>query len=210
MKEPLFVQDNSMKTIGNIIISILKSSMAGSIFILLAVVLSFSACQPNKPEEINALTNREELPSLSVRDLTSTITDSGRVKYRFITPEMLQFDQRKEPAYEFPSGLHLFVYDQEEEIEAQIKCKWATHYQNENLWELRKDVEAVNAKGEVINTELLFWDVNKKTIYSDQFIKITTNTEIITGYGFESDDRLVNYKIKNISGILEIEEAPSF
>lgn len=177
---------------------------ASSIILLLA--FAFSSCSPNKPEEIKALTNRDEVPSLAIKDLTTVITDSGRIKYRFITHELLQFDQKTEPTIEFPSGLHLFIFDSNEQVDAQIKCNNAIYYQNKKLWELRHDVEAVNVNGEVINTELLYWDQNKHTIYSDQFIKITRQSEIITGYGFESDERLENYKIKNISGILEVEE----
>jgi hypothetical protein len=52
----------------------------------------------------------------------------------------------------------------------------------------------------------MFWDTRNKKVYSDQFIKISTDSEIITGRGFESDDRLENYKILNISGILHIDE----
>lgn len=192
-----------METDGRNIKSLLIGT-ASSIFLLLSV--AFSSCAPNKPEEIKALTNRDEFPSLTIKDLTTVITDSGKIKYRFITPELLQFDQKAEPTIEFPSGLHVFVFDANEQVDAQIKCKNAIYYQNKELWELRNDVEAVNVKGEVINTELLFWDQKKGTIYSDQFIKITRQNEILTGYGFESDERLENYKIKNISGILEIEE----
>lgn len=186
------------------IIKKLLFTTASSILLLLAVV--FSSCSPNKPEDIKALTNRDEFPSLTVKELTAVITDSGKIKYRFITPELQQFDQKAEPTIDFPFGLHLFVFDANEQIDAQIKSNIAIYYQNKELWELRNDVEAVNSKGEVINTELMFWDQKKKTIYSDQFIKITRENEIITGYGFESDERLENYKIKNISGILEVEE----
>ena len=128
------------------------TTTAGSIFILLAIVVSLPACQPNKPQEIKELTNREELPSLTLKDLTSTITDSGKVKYRFITPEMQQFDQRKEPSIEFPKGLHLYIFDDTEEVDAQIRCNEAIYHQNEDLWELRNDVEAVNTNAETINT----------------------------------------------------------
>jgi LPS export ABC transporter protein LptC len=177
---------------------------ASSIILLLA--FAFSSCTPNKPEEIKALTNREVIPSLKVKDLTTVITDSGKVKYRFVTPELLKFDQKSEPTIEFPSGLHLFIFNDIEEVEAQIKCKNAIYHQNEELWELRHDVEAVNVKGEVINTELLFWDGKKRLIYSNQFIKITRQDRISTGYGFESDEQLVNFKIKNFSGEFEVEE----
>ncbi len=177
---------------------------AGGIIILLAFVIL--ACTPNKPEEIKALTNSEELPSLTIKELTTVITDSGKIKYRFVSPQLLQFDQKAEPTIEFPGGLHLFIFDVNEDVDAQIKCKEAVYYQNTEIWELRQDVEAINMKGEVINSELLLWDQKKRSVYSDQFIKITTQREIITGYGFESDERLENYKIKNISGILEIED----
>lgn len=181
------------------------STLAGSI-LLLAIVLFSSSCAPNKPEEIKELTNREELPSHTLKDLESIITDSGKIRYRFTTPELQQFDQRQEATIEFPEGLHLYVYNSLEEIEAQIKCKQAIFHQAKDLWELRNDVEAVSLDGEVINTELMYWDMSAKTLYSDEFIKITTETEIITGTGFESDERMENYKIKNISGILQVEE----
>lgn len=175
---------------------------ASSIILLLAV----SSCTPNKPEEIKAVTSSEGLPGLSIKDLTTVITDSGKIKYRFVTPELLQFENKTDPTIEFPSGLHLFILDRKEQVEAQIKCKKAIYFKKKELWELKQDVEAVNMKEEVINTELLYWDQKKHTIYSDQYIKITRQSEIITGYGFESDEKLENYKIKNISGILEIED----
>ncbi len=180
--------------------------IAGRILFLPAIIIILTTCKPNQPEKIQELTNREELPGLSLYELNATITDSGALKYRFITAEMLQFDQRKEPTTEFPQGLHLFVFDDNENIDAQIKCKKAIYYQNEELWELLYDVESINTNGDVINTEQMFWDSKNGKIYSDEFIKITTETQIITGYGFESDEKLENYTIKNVSGILEIEE----
>jgi LPS export ABC transporter protein LptC len=179
-------------------------TIASSILLLLAI--AFFSCAPNKPEEIQALASGAEYPSLTVQDLTTVITDSGKLKYRFVTPRMLQFDQKEEPTIEFPSGLHLFVFDDNQQVDAQIKCKKAIFYKNEELWELRNDVEAVNVKGDVLNTELLYWDQKKKIIHSNEFVKITRENQISTGYGLESDDRLVNFKIKNFSGDYEIKE----
>ncbi len=187
-------------------ISKLIKTTAGSIFLLLAVVFFASACQSNEPEEIKAVVDEENHPSLSVKDLETTVTDSGRVKYRFLTPEMNQYDNRSEPYTEFPEGLHLIVYNDSGEVEAHIKSRYAIYHEKEELWELQNDVEAVNFKNEVINTEQLFWDTNKKEVYSDEFIKITTDEEILTGYGFESDEKFENYTIKNISGIVAVDE----
>ncbi|MGQ1890908.1 LPS export ABC transporter periplasmic protein LptC [Thermophagus sp. OGC60D27] len=175
-------------------------------FILLAVIAFISSCQSNTPEEIKAVVDEDNFPSLSVNNLESVITDSGKVAYRFITPEMNQYKNREKPYTEFPLGLHLIVYNAKGEIDAQIKSNYAVYHEKEDLWELQNNVEAVNFKNEVINTEQLFWDTKKHIIYSDEFIKITTDTEILTGYGFESDEKFENYTIKNISGILSVDE----
>ncbi|WP_462316929.1 LPS export ABC transporter periplasmic protein LptC [Marinilabilia sp.] len=190
----------------NYLNSIFNKKAAGSTLLLLAVLFFSGACQSNKPSEIKAVVDEENFPSLALNDLETVITDSGRVAYRFITPEMNKYDNREEPYTEFPKGLHLIVYNNQEEIDAQIKSQYAIYYERDELWELQNNVEAVNFKNEVINTEQLFWDAREHRIYSDEFIKITTDQEILTGYGFESDESLENYTIQNISGILAIDE----
>jgi len=66
--------------------------------------------------------------------------------------------------------------------------------------EAKNNVIVTNIKGEILNTEHLIWDQNKKIIYSDVFVKITTPTQILFGKGLESDERFENWKIKNPTG----------
>ena len=185
---------------------ILLLKVTASSILLLAVTFLF-ACQSNKPEEIKAITNLEEQPSLIFRTLEATISDSGLIKYRFISPEVIQYDKKREqPFIDFPQGLHLLIYNADQTIEAQIKCNVAKYLMNEKLWELKNNVEAVNFKAEVINTELLYWDEAKALIYSDQYVKITRQNEILTGNGFRSNQDLSEYTILKPKGTLEIEE----
>jgi len=181
---------------------------AGSLLILLAFVFIFifSACAPNNPEDIRAFTDKEDYPTISFKDLNAIATDSGRLKYRFVSPDVQQFDAREEPTTNFPKGLHYYIYNDNEEIESQIKCKFAIYFQVQELWELRNDVEIINISGNVVNTELLYWDTNQKRIYSDEFVKITTNEDVITGYGFETDEDISVYSIKKASGKFMLEE----
>ena len=53
---------------------------AGSV-VLLAVVL-FASCKPNSREDIDAIANKQEMPSLMMKNLESLVTDSGQVKYK--------------------------------------------------------------------------------------------------------------------------------
>jgi len=185
----------------------LKTAFAASSILLLAVSFGTTSCSSNKPEEIKAISNREDLPALSYQELETVITDSGKVKYRFITPEMLSYKFKEDPYIDFPSGFHLFIYNSSGEVETQIKCMNAIYYEKpKELWELNNDVQGINTKGEVLNTEQLFWDMKEERLYTDKFVKITTPTQIITGTGLESDQTLSNWRIKNVSGELEIEE----
>lgn len=183
-----------------------KLKVTASSLLLLAVTFLF-ACESNKPEEIQAITNLEEQPSLIFRTLETTISDSALIKYRFIAPEVIQYDRKREQPYiDFPKGLHLLIYNSDQVIEAQIKCNVARYLMNEKLWELKNNVEAVNFKAEVINTELLYWDETKALIYSDQYVKITRQTETLTGNGFRSNQDLSEYTILKPKGSLEIDE----
>ncbi|MDT3738345.1 MAG: LPS export ABC transporter periplasmic protein LptC [Candidatus Kapabacteria bacterium] len=55
--------------------------------------------------------------------------------------------------------------------------------------------------GNRLETSVLEWNNSTQKIYSNEFVKITTKSEIITGYGFVSDQNLDNYKINKVSGI---------
>jgi LPS export ABC transporter protein LptC len=178
----------------------------GSILVLLAFAFFMYSCAPNNPEDIKAISDREELPNFYFKELNAIATDSGHLKYRLIAPEVMQFDSKEEPTIDFPNGLHYYIYGANEVIESQIKCKFAIYYQKTESWELRNDVEIVNVSGNVVNTELLFWDTEDKRIYSDEFVKITTNDDVLTGYGFETDEQITVYSIKKASGDFKIED----
>jgi len=146
------------------------------------------------------------LPSLTAKDFTTTYTDSGRMQLVLSAPLMESYD-KTDPAYsEFRSGLKVYFYDGQKEPVASVTAKFAKYTDNKNLWELQDSVVAVNETGEKLETELLFWDQKKSLIYTDRFVKITTEDQIIQGYGLESDPRLSNRKIKNLSATIYIKD----
>ena len=57
----------------------------------------------------------------------------------------------------------------------------------------------INEKYEKLETELLFWNQEKDHIYTDRFVKITNEDEVIQGIGFESDSHLLSRKILKVT-----------
>ncbi len=64
-----------------------------------------------------------------------------------------------------------------------------------------EDVVTVNDSGVVLKSEELMWKNSDQKIKTDKFVTITTPTEVLQGYGFESDQHLRNYVIFRITYI---------
>ena len=64
-----------------------------------------------------------------------------------------------------------------------------------------------NLSGDKFETQQLFWDEKDKKIYSDKYIRIEQEDKTISGYGFESNQELTEYQIRNTTGIFTVEDA---
>ncbi len=186
----------------------LKSSV-----ILLGCALFFillSSCHKKKAApKIDAIEDRAQIAGLDEYNVTTVISDSGITRYRISAPHWQIFDKAIEPYWLFPDGLHLENFDQNLNIDASVDAKFARFNQDKQIWELDKDIVAVNLKGERFETQQLFWDQKAEKIYSDSFITITQATSVITGYGFESDQTMTRYVIRNPQGIFPIRDNPT-
>ena len=185
-------------------------AMAGSASALLAIAflsLPLSSCIKNDDGELKAVEQQMESASLAAYDLHTFVTDSGVYKYEFKTPELKQYENVEEPYIDFPGGLNFKMYDESGvNVKSRIRCNKARYFKARNLWEMNNDVEAQTEKGDILNTEQMFWDTKERRIYSDKFVKITTKGQVITGRGFESDDRMSYYEIKHPGGEIDVRE----
>ena len=61
-------------------------------------------------------------------------------------------------------------------------------------------VVAINDSSNIkLETDELMWCKKDEKIISDKFVRITSDEEIIEGYGFESDQQIKNYVIRNVT-----------
>jgi len=160
----------------------------------------------NDFDVINTFTEIHNLPTQSVRNLETIYTDSGKIQIKLLTPELKRFSNVEEPYIEFPAGIKVVFYDKNQEPESRLTAKYAIYSETNNLWEARDSVIAINNLGDTLNTELLFWDEKKELIYTNKFVKITTENEVIWGEGLEANQEFTDWKIKNVKGIIYIEK----
>lgn len=162
-----------------------------------ALCILFLSC--NKKIDTIRKSDIASLPSETVKDFTTTFTDSARTQLVMTSPLMERYTNRKDPYSEFRYGIDVVFYDGHPEPVGSLTAKYARFDENKNLWEMKDSVIAINEKNEILETELLYWDQDKGSVYTDRFVRITSEDQIVMGTGFESDQRFVNWKIRNVS-----------
>ncbi len=165
-----------------------------------------SACGRKKAPITDAITNRDSVPVMITRDVSTYISDSGVVRYKIITDEWRVYDRLEPSRWTFEKGIYLEKFNNDLSIEATIVADTAYYYDQQELWELRGNVHIENEQDEQFDTQLLFWNQKSKKVYSDLYIRIRQQKRIITGVGFTSNQEFTNYTIKKTQGIFPVKE----
>lgn len=168
-----------------------------------------SSCE-NDIEKIHSITSNTDYPELSAENTTILYSDSGKVAMKLTANRIAQYSKAEKPYIEFPDGIYVEFYDDSLNIESQMRSNYAIYYTDDKMWEARGDVEAINKmKGEKLNTEELFWDESKRSIYSNSFSRIETADGTFYGEnGFESNQRFSKWRLKGSRGTVNLKENP--
>jgi LPS export ABC transporter protein LptC len=175
------------------------------IFKVLLFTLLFSSmmsCKENKvePKTLRDTLNLETAPDQTSWDNDVLFIDSSFTKARLKAKRGRVYEKRMQTVLD--GGLYVEFYS-----------KWT----KKRMSHLTADTAEINdrtkdmlARGNVIvisdssntkvETSLLHWNNQTQMFYSTEFVKVTSPKEVIQGYGFESDQNLVNYKIFRVSG----------
>ena len=151
-------------------------------------------------------TDPEVVPTMMPTDVQTVISDSGHTRYRIVAKLWNMFEEAKEPHWTFPHGVTCEELDDNFKTLTTIKCDSAYFDKGQALWTLTGHVRLTNATGDVVLTDQLLWDQRTHRLYSDAFIHIEKQGRIIEGYGYESNERLTTYQLRQVEAIFPIDE----
>ncbi len=152
-----------------------------------------------------ALPKNQLSPSLVGDTVIMFYTDSSQLKIMVTANRMLTFTEKvSEPFRILPKGFYVTFFDEKENISATLKANYGVRYDNSRRMEAKYAVELVNKEGVKLETEKLTWNEYTKRIYTDAFVKITTDKEIIMGQGMESNQDFSKYELKKVTGIIQL------
>ena len=172
----------------------------------IVMLFMFTACSRGKKTMTDAIVNRDSVPVMVTRGVSSYVSDSGVVRYKIVTDEWQVFDRLVPSRWTFEKGIYLEKFNNDLVVDATIIADTAYYYDKEELWELRGDVHIENEQDEQFDTQLLFWDQKIKRVYSDSYIRIRQQKRIITGIGFTSNQDFTDYTIRQTQGVFPIRE----
>jgi LPS export ABC transporter protein LptC len=174
-----------------------------NIAILVGLAMFFS-CKPDL-KTIETITKVEDLPVETARNIRILYSSGGNIQMIMEAPSMNRFEGQK-PYMELPEGFLMTFFDSLMNESSQISAKYAIQYQEDQLIDARNDVIVQNIENnEILNTEQLIWDQKRELIYTEKFVKITTEEEVLYGDGFESDERFNFWRIKNTRGTFYVD-----
>jgi LPS export ABC transporter protein LptC len=184
--------------------SVLKSYKI--IAAIAAIILTVFSCK-NDISVVNSLSIKEKSPTEIAIKMHLYFSESGKVKNEFIFEEMNKYAE-PEPYLEYPKGVELISYDENNQKEITLTANYGISYEERNIMEAKYNVVITNFQtGEIIETEHLVWDMDKHLIYSNTQTKQTkSDGSIYIGDRFESDETLSKYTIFNPQIIFYAEE----
>lgn len=160
-----------------------------------------AGCREDRKLGVTSAVDSKKMPSLSTRNVSTLISDSGYTKYKVVTPLWNVYSESEEPYWDFPEGVYLRQLDHNLKIVSTVAADSAKYYPNKKLWELYGSVEIDQKDKAYFFSERIFFDDRQKRIYSDTFIHIKTPTQILEGVGFESNEDLTRYRVTNPTGV---------
>ncbi|WP_207433743.1 LPS export ABC transporter periplasmic protein LptC [Sabulibacter ruber] len=162
-------------------------------FALLLGAFSWSCQQADeniKPIEYNG-------PISETYNQVTIYSDSAMMKLKLSAPVEQQL-QNGDVVY--PKGMYITFYENGAPTTI-ITAKYGRYEKAKEQYFARNDVVVKNiVKNEQLNTEELFWERQKQTIFTDKFVRITSVDEVVTGVGLTAKQDFSDYTLKQFSG----------
>lgn len=158
------------------------------VLLLCAVLLAGCGSAQDSPEPAQT----ERLPDQEVTEFSLTETVGGVKSWTLFAERAEVFE---EDGYSKVYGVRILFYNVDGEVTSVL-----TSYRG-RVDDKSKDLEAfgdvlVKTSDDVtLRTRSLHWDNRREKIWSNEFVTVTREREVVTGYGFDSDPDLQNAQI---------------
>ena len=168
----------------------------------LLVFLAIGCGDKIKPSVLPGI-DTKDLPQQESWNSTVVISDSGRVQARIRAGYIRKNDN---PQLTIMSqGVIVYFYNENGKQTSVMTAKQGKV--NEQTYDIEADgdVLVVSDDSTHLRCERLFWDNARHLIHTSDYVYVTSPREKVQGQGFESDQRLRNYRIFKVTAQVRAE-----
>ena len=174
-----------------------------SIVTTLVVAMLFS-CEGNL-KGVQEMEIPEDAPQAIGTGINLKYTDSGKVVAVLRSDLMKDFSNKEFPYREFPEGLEVDFFDDEEKN--TVIADYGVIYSNTGLIDLQGNVVVITSDSTELTAEQLYWDQSNNWVFTDQPNTIRfKNGALNVGQGFDSNQEFSNFRSRSNVGVQIIEE----
>jgi len=168
-----------------------KRGIAAALIICTALAAAAISCgQGDRPQRSLGTT---EMADQEFSDFTTMESDSGQVKWMLEAPVARVYNIRKLLVTDDPK---ITFYDENGEISSILTADKGEYNQETHDLTALGNVVVTTSEGYTLETESLIMIRELGEIHSEDFVKVTKGSDILTGYGFQGYPELKNVDIK--------------
>jgi LPS export ABC transporter protein LptC len=159
----------------------------------------------NSLKEVQDLNAGSYGPMSIAENINTKYTDSGRLTSILVSPKMYNFTNDKFPYYEFPNGINLTLFDNNQDKNTVIANR-AVVYSQTDLIDLRGNVVLTTATNDTLFTDQLYYDQEKQWLFTNFPVKFRTKDYLTNGNGFDSNKNVTNAQVIEVTGRIFIDD----
>ena len=171
---------------------------------ILFFILFFFSCEDKK-----SLVSTDEVffPDRITKNAELTQKDSGQVKFKLISPLIEEYTLIDTPYVIFRKGLKIRFHTKEEKP-SSLKADWAKVIELKGLYHVVGNVLVVNSDNDTLKTDTLFWNKNKKRIFTTDTVRINRadGSFLIANDGLNASEDLKEYILLKNKGEINFQK----
>ena len=163
-------------------------SLGFSLVVVLTLVAGCDRIQRDSPAG-----DTGELPDQEVSDFAVTETDEGRLEWKMYAQNAAIYNARDAIV---AHGVRVDFFDETGKHTSTLTAREGEMSQVRRDMVARGSVVLQTTEGTRMSTEELRFLNKTQRIVSDDFVRVERGSDVLTGYGFESDPDLKHYEFK--------------
>lgn len=162
------------------------------------IIVSLASCVNDMSEVNQLMTDVDAIYMDTAREVRILYSDSAQVKVEITAPVLVRHLDRENPRDEFPDGVFVQFYDEQQKVSSWLKADYAQKLDRKDLVIANGNVQLYNSANEKLESPELIWNEKEEILYTEKTVRITKpiTGDTTYGSGFTANQDFSRFEIK--------------